>query len=178
MLWRSGARWRSDQGTRHSALEIGAPEENPAVRGQDLSSVGRPKNRWRNDHKNSYSQNIFFNRNVLFSVFWCRMSLVVVNKLCICVCMTWPGCLDSGELMMSLFWYYRPEHTQGGRDPSMHCEVSHCCQLDTCARVMFTLTWFLEMYLNRLSSRTRSSPLDIRMRTAWPASRTDATSCR
>ncbi|KAI5611256.1 bromo adjacent-likey domain-containing 1 protein isoform X2, partial [Silurus asotus] len=28
----------------------------------------------------------------------------------------------SGELMMSLFWYYRPEHTQGGRDPSMHCE--------------------------------------------------------
>lgn len=29
----------------------------------------------------------------------------------------------SGELMMSLFWYYRPEHTQGGRDPSTHCEV-------------------------------------------------------
>ncbi|XP_021456529.1 bromo adjacent homology domain-containing 1 protein isoform X1 [Oncorhynchus mykiss] len=28
----------------------------------------------------------------------------------------------SGELMMSLFWYYRPEHTQGVRDPSMHCE--------------------------------------------------------
>ncbi|XP_033847116.1 bromo adjacent homology domain-containing 1 protein [Periophthalmus magnuspinnatus] len=28
----------------------------------------------------------------------------------------------SGELMMSLFWYYRPEHTQGGRDPSAHCE--------------------------------------------------------
>ncbi|XP_067098174.1 bromo adjacent homology domain-containing 1 protein [Osmerus mordax] len=28
----------------------------------------------------------------------------------------------TGELMMSLFWYYRPEHTQGGRDPSMHCE--------------------------------------------------------
>ncbi|KAM8920910.1 bromo adjacent homology domain-containing 1 protein [Pelodytes ibericus] len=26
----------------------------------------------------------------------------------------------SGELMMSLFWYYRPEHTQGGRNPSMH----------------------------------------------------------
>lgn len=25
--------------------------------------------------------------------------------------------------MMSLFWYYRPEHTQGGRDPSTHCEV-------------------------------------------------------
>ncbi|KAM5129754.1 bromo adjacent homology domain-containing 1 protein [Mantella aurantiaca] len=26
----------------------------------------------------------------------------------------------TGELMMSLFWYYRPEHTQGGRNPSMH----------------------------------------------------------
>lgn len=25
--------------------------------------------------------------------------------------------------MMSLFWYYRPEHTQGGRNPSAHCEV-------------------------------------------------------
>lgn len=25
--------------------------------------------------------------------------------------------------MMSLFWYYRPEHTQGGRNPSIHCEV-------------------------------------------------------
>lgn len=22
--------------------------------------------------------------------------------------------------MMSLLWYYRPEHTQGGRNPSMH----------------------------------------------------------
>ncbi|XP_016323444.1 bromo adjacent homology domain-containing 1 protein-like isoform X3 [Sinocyclocheilus anshuiensis] len=29
---------------------------------------------------------------------------------------------ESAELMMSLFWYYRPEHTQGGRNPSMHCE--------------------------------------------------------
>ncbi|KAJ3606617.1 hypothetical protein NHX12_026138 [Muraenolepis orangiensis] len=28
----------------------------------------------------------------------------------------------TGELMMSLFWYYRPEHTQGGRDPGFHCE--------------------------------------------------------
>lgn len=76
--------------------------------------------------------NIFFNRNVLF------LSLVVVNKvLCLSVHdLTW--LFDSGELMMSLFWYYRPEHTQGGRDPSMHCEVSHCFQLDT--RVMFTLT--------------------------------------
>lgn len=26
--------------------------------------------------------------------------------------------------MMSLLWYYRPEHTQGGRNPSMH-QVSH-----------------------------------------------------
>uniref|UniRef100_A0A3P8QHA5 BAH domain-containing protein n=1 Tax=Astatotilapia calliptera TaxID=8154 RepID=A0A3P8QHA5_ASTCA len=29
---------------------------------------------------------------------------------------------ESGELMMSLLWYYRPEHTQGGRNPSVHCE--------------------------------------------------------
>uniref|UniRef100_A0A8C7YNU2 Bromo adjacent homology domain containing 1 n=1 Tax=Oryzias sinensis TaxID=183150 RepID=A0A8C7YNU2_9TELE len=29
---------------------------------------------------------------------------------------------ESGELMMSLFWYYRPEHTQGGRNPRIHCE--------------------------------------------------------
>ncbi|XP_046874318.1 bromo adjacent homology domain-containing 1 protein isoform X1 [Hypomesus transpacificus] len=29
---------------------------------------------------------------------------------------------ESGEMMMSLFWYYRPEHTQGGHNPSMHCE--------------------------------------------------------
>ncbi|XP_055086995.1 bromo adjacent homology domain-containing 1 protein isoform X1 [Periophthalmus magnuspinnatus] len=29
---------------------------------------------------------------------------------------------NSGELMMSLFWYYRPEHTQGGRKPHVHCE--------------------------------------------------------
>ncbi|XP_023567453.1 bromo adjacent homology domain-containing 1 protein isoform X5 [Octodon degus] len=26
----------------------------------------------------------------------------------------------AGELMMSLLWYYRPEHLQGGRSPSMH----------------------------------------------------------
>ncbi|XP_043930112.1 bromo adjacent homology domain-containing 1 protein [Protopterus annectens] len=26
----------------------------------------------------------------------------------------------TGELMMSLFWYYRPEHIQGGRRPRMH----------------------------------------------------------
>ncbi|XP_072313326.1 uncharacterized protein bahd1 [Eucyclogobius newberryi] len=29
---------------------------------------------------------------------------------------------DSGELMMSLFWFYRPEHTQEGRKPHVHCE--------------------------------------------------------
>ncbi|XP_041121932.1 bromo adjacent homology domain-containing 1 protein-like [Polyodon spathula] len=28
----------------------------------------------------------------------------------------------TGEVMMSLFWYYRPEHTQGGRNLSTHCE--------------------------------------------------------
>lgn len=40
--------------------------------------------------------------------------------LCVCVCVVFAS---PGELMMSLFWYYRPEHTQGGRDPSTHCEV-------------------------------------------------------
>ncbi|XP_029530767.1 bromo adjacent homology domain-containing 1 protein-like [Oncorhynchus nerka] len=29
---------------------------------------------------------------------------------------------ESEEMMMSLFWYYRPEHTQGGHNPSTHCE--------------------------------------------------------
>ncbi|XP_056152003.1 bromo adjacent homology domain-containing 1 protein [Lampris incognitus] len=29
---------------------------------------------------------------------------------------------ETGEMMMSLFWYYRPEHTQAGRNPSLHCE--------------------------------------------------------
>ncbi|XP_061429675.1 bromo adjacent homology domain-containing 1 protein-like [Lethenteron reissneri] len=28
----------------------------------------------------------------------------------------------TGELTMSLLWYYRPEHTQGGRVPGQHCE--------------------------------------------------------
>lgn len=36
--------------------------------------------------------------------------------------------------MMSLFWYYRPEHTQGGRDPSMHCEVRHSLISDITVR--------------------------------------------
>ncbi|XP_078727954.1 uncharacterized protein LOC144943936 isoform X1 [Lampetra fluviatilis] len=30
----------------------------------------------------------------------------------------------SGELTMSLFWYYRPEHTQGGRPAYKHCQQS------------------------------------------------------
>lgn len=77
--------------------------------------------------------------------------------------------------MMSLFWYYRPEHTQGGRDPSMHCEVSHCLQLDTSD---VTPHMFSRDVFNVSSFRTRSSPLDIRMKTVWPALRTDAMSCR
>lgn len=44
-------------------------------------------------------------------------------KICLPVCVCLSQCASSGELMMSLFWYYRPEHTQGGRDPSTHCEV-------------------------------------------------------
>uniref|UniRef100_A0A3Q3J6Y7 BAH domain-containing protein n=1 Tax=Monopterus albus TaxID=43700 RepID=A0A3Q3J6Y7_MONAL len=41
---------------------------------------------------------------------------------------------ESGELMMSLFWYYRPEHTQGGHNPSIHCEDvnSVACIEDKC----------------------------------------------
>lgn len=39
---------------------------------------------------------------------------------------------SSGELMMSLFWYYRPEHTQGGRSPSV-CEVSAPLFLSCCS---------------------------------------------
>lgn len=34
-----------------------------------------------------------------------------------------PNVCPTGELMMSLFWYYRPEHTQGGRNASVHSEV-------------------------------------------------------
>lgn len=47
-------------------------------------------------------------------------------RVCVCVFTA------TGEVMMSLFWYYRPEHTQGGRDPSAHCEV----------RVDWLLQWF------------------------------------
>lgn len=34
--------------------------------------------------------------------------------------------------MMSLFWYYRPEHTQGGRSPSV-CEVRASLFLSCCS---------------------------------------------
>lgn len=36
--------------------------------------------------------------------------------------------------MMSLLWYYRPEHLQGGRSPSMH-EVSRWAHGSERARV-------------------------------------------
>lgn len=52
------------------------------------------------------------------------------HKICCCCCccsskinLTHVLSRPSGELMMSLFWYYRPEHTQGGRIPSIHSEV-------------------------------------------------------
>lgn len=48
-----------------------------------------------------------------------HMVKIVYPHVCVCLCQ----CAATGELMMSLFWYYRPEHTQGGRDPSAHCEV-------------------------------------------------------
>lgn len=49
------------------------------------------------------------------------------HTICCCCCLrTKLTCVlsrPSGELMMSLFWYYRPEHTQGGRIPGIHSEV-------------------------------------------------------
>lgn len=39
--------------------------------------------------------------------------------------------------MMSLLWYYRPEHTQGGRNPSVHCEVR---RLTCVSEMLFFLT--------------------------------------
>lgn len=65
-------------------------------------------------------------------------------------------CFDLGELMMSLFWYYRPEHTQGGRDPSMHCEVSHCLQLDT-SDVMSSREMYLTCLLSERDLRLSTS---------------------
>ncbi|KAJ6667325.1 hypothetical protein lerEdw1_017303 [Lerista edwardsae] len=41
----------------------------------------------------------------------------------------------TGELMMSLLWYYRPEHTQGGRNPSMHQVSCLCDDGDAWARI-------------------------------------------
>ena len=54
----------------------------------------------------------------LFVFVHVRMRVCLSGVLTVWVCVS-----SSGELMMSLFWYYRPEHTQGVRDPSMHCEV-------------------------------------------------------
>lgn len=52
------------------------------------------------------------------------------HKICCCswrINLTHVLSHPSGELMMSLFWYYRPEHTQGGRIPSIHSEVRRKC---------------------------------------------------
>ena len=32
---------------------------------------------------------------------------------------------NAGEMMMSVFWYYRPEQTEVGRVPNFHGEVTH-----------------------------------------------------
>lgn len=44
----------------------------------------------------------------------CRLTLVFP--------MTGP---NAGEMMMSVFWYYRPEQTEVGRVPNFHGEVTH-----------------------------------------------------
>ena len=54
---------------------------------------------------------------------------------------------EDGEMMMSLLWYYRPEHTEGGRRPtdlddeifaSRHCDVcSVACIEDKCYVLTF-----------------------------------------
>ncbi|XP_060790038.1 bromo adjacent homology domain-containing 1 protein isoform X1 [Neoarius graeffei] len=78
---------------------------------------------------------------------------------------------ESGELMMSLFWYYRPEHTQGGRNPSMHCENeifasrhqdenSVACIEDKC--YVLTLAQycrFCALVKRREEARPKSAPL-------------------
>ncbi len=49
--------------------------------------------------------------------------------------------------MMSLFWYYRPEHTQGRCNPSVHCEV----------RIL--LYWFLsawQVFVKMICQDTRN----------------------
>lgn len=49
--------------------------------------------------------------------------------------------LLAGELMMSLLWYYRPEHTQGGRNPSMHQVRRTDTTLGVRASIASVLLW-------------------------------------
>ena len=37
---------------------------------------------------------------------------------------------NAGEMMMSVFWYYRPEQTEVGRVPNFHGEVTHSLLLE------------------------------------------------
>lgn len=69
---------------------------------------------------------------------WKGGSWILVGKHCDST-EPWHSAINllAGELMMSLLWYYRPEHTQGGRNPSMH-QVSHPdAKLEAGARLYF-----------------------------------------
>lgn len=75
----------------------------------------------------------------------------VAKNVYVCVCVCVFHFASSGELMMSLFWYYRPEHTQGGRDPSAHCEVSNQLPQSSCS----FMTVFPELTLVTKSNVSR-----------------------
>lgn len=100
MLRRSGEGRRSDPRQRHCAAAIRPQEEIPPICRQDISTVGGPENRYGTVEEAVDKKGPRWFTRVCVFLF-----------------------ASSGELMMSLFWYYRPEHTQGGRDPSTHCEV-------------------------------------------------------
>lgn len=120
LLWRSGeGRW-SDTRQRHCAATIRPQEEIPPVRCQDIIAVGGPQDRWGGRERREGGRS---GVDTAVCAYACvdagKGHMAEIFYLCVCVSQF----ASSGELMMSLFWYYRPEHTQGGRDPSAHCEV-------------------------------------------------------
>ena len=53
---------------------------------------------------------------------------------------------NAGEMMMSVFWYYRPEQTEVGRVPNFHGEVTHRLLLDV-NRLVVEMAYFRTEYL-------------------------------